>query len=98
MAEQIRVTTEELRKSQEEWRQSLKQIEKALCDMKDLQDKLDLCFQGQPVVEWSGKMEKMYEEGMLLFEGFEMHIEKLGEIASIYEKPEGRNAGVTTDH
>lgn len=43
-------------------------------------------------------MEKMYEEGMLLFEGFEMHIEKLGEIASIYEKAEGRNAGVTTDH
>lgn len=49
MAEKIRVTTDELRKLQEEWLNLFGQIEAGFAEMNELMGRLEQFFMGKPV-------------------------------------------------
>lgn len=98
MAEQITVITDKLKLKQEEWLKNLGQIEKSFVEIGDLLNNLAQSFMGKPVEAIRAKTFKGQEEGMVVLARVKVHLEKLGEIAAVYEQAERSNVNVTTDN
>ena len=98
MAEKIVITTDELKKKQEKWMQLLKNTKNYLEELEGLFGKLEESFLGKPVTAIkAGSLKKLEEEGSVLAQ-LGTHLEKLTEIAAIYEQAEGSNRNVTVDY
>lgn len=97
MAEKITVTSQDLLKEREEWLAVLEKARKdylaAVLDSK----KLVQFFDGNPVRKLQKEFVSAGEEGTKAFRRLKLHIEKLGEIAAVYEEAERGNVDVATN-
>lgn len=98
MAEKIAVITDKIKIKREEWLRDLGKVEECFVEAGDLLNKLDAYFMGKPVEIIKEKTFKVQEEGTVVLAGVKVHIEKLGEIAAIYDQAERSNSNVTTDN
>lgn len=97
MAEKITVTSQDLLKRQEEWLAALEKArEDYLAAVLDSQ-KLVQFFDGNPVRKLQREFVSMGEEAAEAFRRLKIHIEKLGEIAAVYEAAERGNVDVATN-
>ena len=98
MQGQIRVSTEKLRKKKEEWKETLRRMEENIRKMQELQDGMEVYFDGYPADTLMVQIKELCEEGLTFLERFFNHIEKLEEIAAIYEIAERSNVNAALDH
>lgn len=92
MAEQITVTTEEIRKHKEDWLLIVVQMEEKRKEINELFESLRQSFLGKPVSGAVSKGIKEQENGRKLLDNLETHLEKLEEISRHYEEAERNNA------
>lgn len=97
MAEKIAVTTEELKKRQEEWLEEFEKLKACFVETGDLFHKLEQFFMGKPVEAVRRKGLKEQEEGMAALAQLKAHLEKMEEIAAVYEQAERSSVNVATD-
>ena len=98
MAEKIRVTTDELRKLQEEWLNLFGQIETGFAEMNELMDRLDQFFMGKPVEAVRSKQGIIQEQAADALEQLKTHLQKLTRMNQIYDQAEGENKNVITNN
>ncbi len=98
MAEKIRVTTDELRKLQEEWLNLFGQIETGFAEMNELMDRLDQLFMGKPVEAVRSKQSIIQEQAADALEQLKTHLQKLTRMNQIYDQAEGENKNVITNN
>ena len=98
MAEKIRVTTDELRKLQEEWLNLFGPIETGFAEMNELMDRLDQCFMGKPVEAVRSKQSIIQEQAADALEQLKTHLQKLTRMNQIYDQAEGENKNVITNN
>lgn len=98
MAEKITVTSQDLLKSKEEWTVMLEQAREDFLTAVLDSEKLVQYFDGNPVRKLQREYVSIGKEGMEAFRRLKSHIEKLGEIAVIYENAERGNVDVTTNN
>ncbi len=91
MAEKIAVVTDKFKIKGEEWRRDMGKAKECLSETGDLLNKLDMYFAGNPVETIKEKALKVQEEEAAAFARVRAHIEKLGEIAAVYEQAERGN-------
>ena len=96
--ENIRVTTQELEKKQEEWLAVAKRGEEAFLNVADMAGKLEECFCGQIVYSLKRDFHKLGIEGKRAFGELCVHLKKLSVIAMVYDEAERSNTGVITDN
>lgn len=95
MAEQIAVTTEEIRKRKEDFLFIWGQMEKKRKEISELFQSLWQFFSGKPVETVIRREIKEREKGRKAFDNLKIQIEKLEEISRCYEEAERSNANVT---
>lgn len=95
MAEQIAVTTEEIRKRKEDFLFIWSQMERKGKEISELFQSLWQFFSGKPVEAVIGREIKEREKGRKAFDNLKIQIEKLEEISRCYEEAERSNTNVT---
>lgn len=98
MAEKIRVTTDELRKLQEEWLNLFVQIEAGFAEMNELIGRLEQFFMGKPVEVVRSKQSIIQEQAADALEQLKTHLQKLTRMNQIYDQAEGENKNVITNN
>lgn len=91
MAEKILVTTEYIRKKKDEWKGLLKQARTAFLEAADSAEILEEYFCGKPVRTLKQEMKAEVQEGAVAFNILMSHIEKLEDMALVYEEAERSN-------
>ena len=91
MAEKIAVVTDKLKIKGKEWKRDLEKARECLAEAGDLLNKLDTYFAGKPVEIIKEKALKIQEEEITMLARVRAQIEKIDEIAAVYDQAEGRN-------
>jgi len=98
LAGKIAVTSQYLREKQGEWAALLGQAQESFLAAVVDAEKLRQHFWGDPVRELRKEFVSLGEEGTAAFGRMRVHIQKLEEIADVYENGERSNVNVTPNH
>ncbi len=98
MGNRIRVTTEGMIQKKEEWEVLLKKEEKIFGEMEEGIKELEPIFAGKPVTMQKKRFMAQSEKGKAVLAGLREHVERLGDIALVYEKAERGNHDTITEN
>lgn len=98
MGESILVTTEYLKEKGEEWRELLRQAQRAYEEAAKRAEKLEEYFYCKETEAIRKRFSLWKEEGKEAFESFMRHLSKLESMALVYEEAERSNANVTVSN